>query len=97
MVKLNLTGTITDIFREEQVSDKLTKRTFWLIEPDRERYPQHWEIELHNDDCKRLKDFRIGQVVECEVELRGRLYERGIKKFIYNSLKCIGLKAVPQA
>jgi hypothetical protein len=94
MLTFNLSGILTDVFRAEQVSHNLTKRVFWVKEPDTERYPQHWELELHNDDCRRLDDFRIGQRVDCQVELRGKLWDKGGKKGIFNSLKCVGMKLV---
>lgn len=91
-----ITGTITDIFRPE-ASGTFTKRVFWLKEPDTERYPQHWELELHNDDGKRLDRFQVGQRVEAEVELRGRKWEGQGKVKVFNSLKCLGLQLAGEA
>jgi hypothetical protein len=94
MIKTNLRGILTDIFPTDTISERFTKRVFWVKEPDREQYPQHWEVELHNDDAKQINKFEVGDHVEVEVELRGKQYTRrgSYSKAIVMSLKAVGLK-----
>lgn len=87
---VKLTGILTDIFPPE-TRPSFSKQVFWLKEPDTERYPQHWEIELHNEDIRRMT-FEIGDVLEVEVEIRGRRWEKGGRVNIFTSLKCVGLR-----
>lgn len=98
---IKLTGVVTDVFPIENFSN-FSKRAFWVKEPDTERYPQHWELELHGQDADRLKGVAIGDQVVCEVEIRGRKYNKrnGGGEGIMNSLKCVGLavtKKMPSA
>lgn len=89
---VKLTGLLTDVFPPE-TTPSFSKRVFWLKEPDTERYPQHWQIELHQDDGKRITDFEIGDRLECEVEIRGKKYtNRSRSESIFISLKCVGIK-----
>lgn len=91
MPTIKLTGVITDIFPVETFPN-FSKKVFWLKEPDTERYPQHWAIELHTIDIDRLKGMDIGDRLECEVEVRGRKYKRGYEEAIAMSLRCVGIR-----
>lgn len=87
-----LTGVLTDVFPVETTAN-FSKRIFWLKEPDTERYPQHWEIELHGRDVEQIMKVKIGDKLEVEVEVRGRQYNsrQGGGKKIFTSLKCTGM------
>ena len=88
-----LVGILTDIFATEQVTQNFRKRVFWLKQPDTERYPQHWEIELHQDDVGRLDQYRMNDRLEVEVEIRGKLYGKtGTNQRIFISLKATAIK-----
>lgn len=100
MATIKLTGKITDIFHEEKISQYFTKKEFWVQDNDKSaRTPQHWAIELHNQDCDRLKSYSCGDVVEVEVEVRGRKYKRksGSEEAISLSLKCVGISKLSKA
>lgn len=93
-----LVGLITDIFPTESPNPNFVKRVFWVKQPDTERYPQHWEIELHNEDVKRVEGFHIGDRVEVEVEIRGRKWTNPHRKeVIFLSLKAVGLLLLGKA
>lgn len=94
MQTIKMQGILTDKFPQQPVSQNLVKRVFWLKEPDTERYPQHWEMELHNQECRRIDEFKAGDYLEAEVEVRGRKYEKQGRVGIFNSLKCVGLRLV---
>lgn len=88
-----LRGILTDVFPVE-TTPNFSKKVFWLKQPDTERYPQHWEIELHGQDIDRLKGVKVGDVLECEVEIRGRKFKRrnGSGDGIFTTLKCVGME-----
>lgn len=89
---IKLTGILTDVFPTE-ITKTVTKKKFWLKEPDTERYPQHWELELVGQDADRLKGIKVGDRLECEVEVRGRKFKRrdGSGEGIFTMLKCVGI------
>lgn len=91
-----LTGIVTDIFAVE-TRPNFSKRVFWLKEPDRERHPQHWELELHQQDIERLKGIQIGDTIKCEVEVRGVKWKKrdGTEK-LFNALKVVGIELLDQ-
>lgn len=90
-----LTGTLTDKFPVETPTPNFSKQVLWVKQPDTERYPQHWQIEVHNDDIKHLSKINVFHVVECEVEVRGRQFtNRSGQKQIMTTLKLIGIKIV---
>lgn len=92
MATIKLQGILTDVFPYETFPN-FTKRVFWLKQPDTERYPEHWEIQLHNDDGKRIDEFKPGDTLECEVEVRGKKWKKGDgREGIIVSLKCIGIR-----
>lgn len=96
MVTAKLIGIITDVFPAEDFHN-FSKRVFWLKEPDREQYPQHWEVELHNDDVKQLAKHGQGDLIEAEVEIRGKRWDKNGKHKIFNSLKCVGIRLITKA
>ena len=87
-----LTGILTDVFPTE-ITKTVTKKIFWLKQPDTERYPQHWELQLIGMDADRLKGISVGDHLECHVEIRGRKYKRrdGGGEGIFITLKCVGI------
>jgi hypothetical protein len=93
MTKAKLIGIISDVFPTEDFHN-FSKRVFWLQEPDREQYPQHWEVELHNDDVKQLNVYHEGDLIEAEVEIRGKRWSKAGKHKIFNSLKCVGIRLI---
>ena len=92
---IKLTGILTDVFPVENFAN-FSKRAFWLKQPDTEQYPQHWELELHTRDIDRLKGIFSGSLIECEVAIRGRQYDKrgGGGKGVINNLQCIGITVV---
>lgn len=87
-----LTGILTDIFPTETFPSGFAKRVFWLKEPDTERYPQHWQMELQNSDVTQIEQYKIGDTLEVEVEIRGKKWEKyPDKQGIVISLKCVGI------
>lgn len=97
MATVKLNGILTDVFPIERPTGNFFKKVFWLKEPDTERYPQHWQIELHNDDTKRLDGISVGDRLVVEVEIRGKKYSGGSGEAIYNTLKAVGILVTQKA
>jgi hypothetical protein len=91
-----LMGILTDIFPiETYPSTSFVKRVFWIKQPDTERYPQQWEIQLHNSDVTQIERFKIGDTLEVEVEIRGKKWEKyPNKQGVAMSLKCLGIALI---
>lgn len=91
MATIKLVGILTDVFPVE-IFTNFTKKVFWLKEPDIERYPQHWAIELHGNDVERLKGIATGDRLECFCEIRGKKFNRrNGEEDIITTIKCIGI------
>lgn len=87
-----LTGILTDVFPVE-TTPNFSKKVFWIKQPDTERYPQHWSLELHGKDVDRLKNLKVGDRIKCEVEIRGRKYKKRTGgEDIFITLKCNGIE-----
>lgn len=88
-----LTGILTDVFPTEPINANFQKRVFWLKQPDTVQYPQHWEIELHQQEVRRLDQYNIGDSLEVDVEIRGRQFSRrDTSRAIVITLKATGIK-----
>lgn len=89
-----LVGFITDIFPVE-TKPNFSKQVLWIKQPDTERYPQHWQVEAHNNDIDRLRHFKKNQKVEAEVEIRGHKYiNKQGHQTIMTSLKLVGMAVI---
>ena len=90
---MQVSGTLKAISPQQQFGDKFVKRAF-VIETD-EKYPQTIQLELHNSAVDLIDDYRIGQGVECEINLRGRAWEnpQGETKY-FNTIVCWKIKLI---
>lgn len=93
MPTVTLTGILTDAFNTEQISDRFRKRIFWLNEINARdpRYANTWEIELHQDDCDRLDEFKPGDTLVAECDVRGRKVQTNAGWRVFTALKCNSL------
>lgn len=67
---MNITGNIKLINETQQVSEKFTKRELVLTTND--MYPQDILIEFVKDNCGLLNNYKAGQDVTIDINLRGR-------------------------
>lgn len=91
MATATLRGIITDIFPTEHKTANFSIRPFWIKE-EAEKYPNTWEVQCFNSDCASLDHFMEGNLVQVEVEIRGKLWESGGKSSVFNTLKSNGIK-----
>jgi len=84
---MNVKGKL--IVKEETVviSDKFQKREF--VVETQEDYPQTIQMELHGENVTKLDGKKIGDIVDCDVNLRGRKWtnREGDDKY-FNTLVC---------
>ena len=76
-------GKVYKIGVTEQITDKLKKRE--LILEVEGNYKQYLSFEAINDKCALLDPLRIGQSVNIEFNLNGRMAKDGLKA--YNALQ----------
>ena len=94
MASVTLKGEIIAIF-DSEIYGNFEKRVFWLQEQGPE-YPSTWNLECHQGDCNMLDNFQVGDQVECQVNVKGRLfqYKDGRGDGVANTLKA--WKIVPE-
>lgn len=87
---MNLTGRVIKIM-EAKTFGNFTKREF-VIETA-EKYPQKILLEVANDKVSVLDNLRVGDVVECGINLRGRDWTspQGETKY-FNTIVCWTMK-----
>lgn len=71
---MNVRGTIKEIFDTQQISDRFSKREFVLEFADNPQYPQYIKFEMVKDRCDMLDDFKTGEEVDVQFNLRGRAW-----------------------
>lgn len=80
---MTINGQIKHIFATQQVSDKFAKREFVVTTEAATPYPQHISIQVTQDKCSMLDQYKEGDSVEVHINLRGREWNgpQGIKYF----------------
>lgn len=71
---MNVRGKIKEIFDTQHVSDRFSKREFVLEYVDNPQYPQYIKFEMVKDRCDSLDDFKVGEDVDVQFNLRGRAW-----------------------
>lgn len=69
-----VTGKITEIKDEIQITDNFSKREVWLLIEDG-KYQQTVCLEFSNQNCSRLDNHSIGDMVTITFKLRGRVWQ----------------------
>lgn len=80
-----LTGTITDIFETQQVTDTFRKREFVVEVVDGE-YPELIKLQLINDKCDLLNNFTEGEEVDVSFNIKGRKWTKDDKVNYFTNL-----------
>ena len=68
---LNVTGTIKIKNSEQKVSEKFRKREFVLTD-NSSQYPQHILLQLTQDRCGLIENYKVGDEIKVSFNLRGR-------------------------
>ena len=69
---MQLKGRIELIREVQQITETFSKREFVLTIDENSDYPQSILVELVNDKTRLLDQYKVGDVVTCEINLRGR-------------------------
>lgn len=83
---MEVKGTLKKIYPIKKISEKLQKRS--IILQTNEQYPQTLEIELINDKCNAIDNFKVGNPIVVGINLRGREWvnPEGVTKY-FNSIQ----------
>jgi hypothetical protein len=69
---MKVSGKLVEIFKTVQITDKFAKREFVLEYAPNPKYPELVKFEIVQDKCALLDDFKVGDAVEVDFDLRGR-------------------------
>ncbi|MCC6372640.1 MAG: DUF3127 domain-containing protein [Bacteroidia bacterium] len=80
---MEVIGTLKVKFDTQKVSDRFQKREFVLTTEANTPYPQHVSFQVTQDKCTMLDQFREGDEIKIQFNLRGREWNgpQGIKYF----------------
>lgn len=94
---MKITGKIKEIFPEKQIKETFKKREFVLDYETNSDYPQVIKLELVNDLCSIIDDYKKGDMVEVEFELKGREWKNQQGEIIYfTTLRALKLKKLEE-
>jgi hypothetical protein len=91
---MEVVGTLKVKMETQKVSDRFQKREFVLTTEANTPYPQHVSFQVTQDKCGLLDQFREGDELRIQFNLRGREWNgpQGIKYF--NTLEAWRLEKV---
>jgi hypothetical protein len=102
MAQVTITGTIRQIGKTQDVSEKFRKRELIITEPSGQR-PQHIPVEFTQDRCGLLDPFTPGEEVSVTCFVNGREWtgRDGVTKFFLslsgNRIERVGAAPAPAA
>jgi hypothetical protein len=94
-MNIKITGKITDIFPAE-IFGNFEKRVAWVLEQD-VQFPNHYPLEFQQGFANELDHFVPGDLVVCDVDVRGRKWDKGGKSGCMATLKCWKIQRVGTA
>ena len=69
---MKVTGILKVKYDAQQVSDKFKKREFVLTIDPTTPYPQHVLMQLTQDKCSLIDNYKVGDSIDVSFNLRGR-------------------------
>jgi hypothetical protein len=80
---MNISGKITVIFDTAQINDSFKKREFVVEFSDNSQFTELIKFELFQDKCDLINDFKVGDEVNVEFNLKGRKWTdpKGVDKY----------------
>ena len=83
---MDLKGELIRIYETKQVSEKFALREF-VIET-KEQYPQTIILQVSQDKCKVLDNYKLGDLVQVSINVRGRKWtDKEGKDRFFNTLE----------
>ncbi len=85
---MNIKGKVLEIFPVQQVRESFRKREFVVEYRENGQYSEYLKFELLQDRCDLLNDYKIGEDVEIQFNLKGRVWTNPQgEKVYFNSLQ----------
>lgn len=83
---MDLKGELIRIYETKQVSEKFALREF-VIET-KEQYPQSIILQVSQEKCKVLDNYKLGDLVQVSINVRGRKWtDKEGKDRFFNTLE----------
>lgn len=95
-VTVKITGMITDIFPPE-IRGNFEKCVVWIQEPGTDARREHWALEFWQGDATIPESFKVGQMVTCNVDIKGKHWSKDGRSGIIVTLKCFKMDRVQGA
>ena len=94
---MKIQGKLFRIFDTQVISATYKKREFVLEVAENPSFPQFIKLELSQDRCSVLDKFQLGQIVECDINLRGRIWinPQGVETF-FNTIEAWKINSTDQ-
>lgn len=91
---MNISGKLVEIFETVKIKESFQKREFVLEFASNPKYPELVKFELVQDKCSLLDQFKVGQEISVEFDLRGRKWtdQKGAVKY-FNTLQAWRISA----
>jgi single-stranded DNA-binding protein len=85
---MNIKGKLIEKFDTQDISDKFRKREFVLEYAENPQYPEFIKMELVQSNCEQLDQFKVGDDLVVQFNLKGRKWTdpQGKVKY-FNSLQ----------
>lgn len=97
MKNYSITGTLYDIGRVNNISDRFRKREFVIAIEDQGR-TQSWihyiKLQLENKDVLMIDQFKIGDEIEVTFDIRGSKAEKMGETIFFTNLKAWKIELV---
>jgi hypothetical protein len=84
---MELEVKIYSIAETNVVSDKFKKRDFIVV--TNEQYPAYLGLQMNQDKCDILNNYKVGQEVKVSLNIKGRLWtNKDNVEIAFNTLEC---------
>lgn len=80
---MKASGKLVEIFDVVKIKESFQKREFVIEYATNPKYPELIKFELVQDKCAQLDNFKVGQAVSVDFDLRGRKWtdQKGAVKY----------------
>jgi hypothetical protein len=90
MKNYSITGTLYDVAKVNNISDRFRKREFVIVVEDRGRdrsWTHYIKLQLENKDVLMIDQFKIGDEIEVTFDIRGSKGEKMGETLFFTNLK----------
>jgi len=94
MAQITLQGRLKQINNTVTTGAKDYKSRTFFLEEIKDQYASTWSLELSGDKVSIIDTYKLGDMVDCKIDIVGKEYTKdGVLK-VFNSLKCFGIYKV---